>query len=494
MIRLVLLLAAAAGLASCSAGSDAGALALPGLRLGEAPRASNVVLIVSDTMRRDRMGYYGGPARTPNFDAFARENLVFEAAYSPAPWTKPSMVTLFTSLYPSQHGLLSHPELDDADGAVAPDPTTEALSPSFTTLAELLQRQGYRTAGFVGNPWLAREFGFAQGFETYRDELADWDVPGEVVSREGLDWLEEVAPERPFFLYLHYMDAHRPYGRLSREEVESERDRLAADARPLTPLIEKAIGRLVVLEDGSSAAEAGLPATLALLERAYDRGVERFDRALGLFLQGFREHPAYADTAIFVVSDHGEALFERLWGNHGGGLYEDETAIPLAARLPGVAAGAEPLATPVSLVDLLPTLFDYLRLEIPESVPVHGRSWLAPVSEAGRLDERPLVVEGVMRLPAHRSIRLGPYKALWQPDALDYDPRRRALFDVVGDPAESRNLLAGAHERPDGMRIYRSLVEGGSEAVAAFRPPDAPSAPLAPEVERRLRALGYLDP
>lgn len=493
MIRRALRLAAVLGLAGCSAGSDSGELALAGLRLAEAPRAANVVLIVSDTTRRDRVGYYGGPAETPSFDAFARENLAFEAAYSAAPWTKPSMVTLFTSLYPSQHGLLSHPELDDEEGAVAPDATTEALAASFTTLAELLQRNGYRTAAFVGNPWLSREFGFAQGFETYRDDLADWDVPGEVVSREGLAWLETAPREQPFFLYLHYMDPHRPYGRLTREEVERERERLAADTRPLTPLIEKAIGRLVVLEDGTTAAEAGLPLTLALLERAYDRGVENFDRALGLFLDGLRQHPAWADTAIVVVSDHGEALFERLWGNHGGALYEDETAIPLAMRLPGVTSDGAGVGTPVGLVDLLPTLFDYLGLEIPESVPVHGRSWLAPAAEAGRLDERPLVVEGVMRLPTHRSVRLGPYKALWQPDALDHDPRRRALFDVEADPAEAHNLLAGEHERPDGRRIYRALLEHGAEAVPPFRAPDASRAPLDPAVQERLRALGYLD-
>ena len=94
-----------------------------------------------------------GPARTPSFDAFARENLCFDRAYSPAPWTKPSMVTLFTSLYPSQHGVVSHPVLRSTHG-LSLDRRTDLLSEGFTTLAEILQSAGFTTSAFVGNPWL----------------------------------------------------------------------------------------------------------------------------------------------------------------------------------------------------------------------------------------------------------------------------------------------------------------------------------------------------
>ena len=114
----VLLLALMVSAASCSAdppldsdGSDGS------LFLEERLNDVNVVLIVSDTMRRDRVGVYGGTAKTPTFDRFARSNIYFDQAFGQAPWTKPSVATLFTSLYPSQHGLASHPELRQRAGA-----------------------------------------------------------------------------------------------------------------------------------------------------------------------------------------------------------------------------------------------------------------------------------------------------------------------------------------------------------------------------------------
>ena len=108
-------------------------------------------------MRRDVMGIHGGPARTPNFDALARDHLLFTHAYTQASWTKPSIATLFTGFYPSQHGLLMHPVLgrDDPDALM-----TDGLSEDYVTLAEVLASDGYETAAVISNPWLGRRFGW----------------------------------------------------------------------------------------------------------------------------------------------------------------------------------------------------------------------------------------------------------------------------------------------------------------------------------------------
>ena len=124
---------------SCSDGAREGsALVCDDLQWSGERRAGNIILVVNDTMRRDRMGPYGGPARTPAFDAFARQHLLFEQGYTQSPWTRPSMATLFTSLYPSQHGVITHPNRQPGDPL-----RLESLSSSVATLAEVLRDACY---------------------------------------------------------------------------------------------------------------------------------------------------------------------------------------------------------------------------------------------------------------------------------------------------------------------------------------------------------------
>jgi arylsulfatase A-like enzyme len=239
--RLPLILALLAPWTIAGCGSDgldaerAAAESCRALHLQAAPARASLVLIVNDTMRRDRVGAYGGPARTPVFDAFAGENLLFRRASTPAPWTKPAVASLFTALYPSQHGVRDDPRLPARNGEAGRVRSADVLGTPLVTLAEVLRDAGFRTAAFVSNPWMGRPFGFDQGFERYEDGFARFDAPGEVVSRAGLDWLAGLGSDERFFLYLHYVDAHQPYGRLSVAEVLSQRERLEADRRALFP-------------------------------------------------------------------------------------------------------------------------------------------------------------------------------------------------------------------------------------------------------------------
>ena len=477
-----------------SADDPTAKLAAEELRWNGSPRGSNVILIINDTMRRDRVGIYGGAARTPAFNAFGEENLLFDTAYTQSPWTKPSMVTLFTSLYPSHHGVLSHPILRQRDGSSKDGSLNlrmDVLSQQFHTLAEILRDNGFRTAAFMGNPWLKKEFGFSQGFELYDDSLASWDVPGTVVSQSGLKWLEKVAPGERFFLYLHYMDSHRPYGRLKRSDLADRREQLRADKRVLSQHARSEIAKNVWMDEGVSAAAMGISPSITLVEMAYDRGIEEFDHALGLFLDGFKSHEMYEQTVIIVTSDHGEALFTRGWGNHGGGLYEDEVAIPLAARLPGISSDSSPIKSPVGLVDLLPTLCTYLNVELPGDATLFGRNWLESSASKGKLRDRHLVTEGVMYRPENRAIRFHGYKALWQPNPVG-PAGKRGLFHIVEDAEEAHNLLTQRQGTKSAAKTYEDLIRGGVESVAPFAAPQVESVPLDPEVLERLRSLGYI--
>ena len=478
---------------ACS-GKPSGELVCGELRFGGRPPDTSLVLIVNDAMRPDRLGVYGGSAHTPAFDAFARANLLFDRAYSQSPWTKPSMATLFTSLYPSQHGALmhSHYRHSNQSGEELQEPVLESdvLSAELTTLAEVLRGAGFRTAAFVGNPWIERRFGFDQGFQVYDDSFASWDVPGERVSRAGLEWLAGFESGERFFLYLHFMDSHRPYGRLTQAEIRERAAELRADRRPLGPAARQAIAKLVYMEDGTPAVSGDIPASVTLLEMAYDRGIENFDRALAEFLEGFAAHEAYSRTALIVTSDHGEALFTRGYGNHGTGLYDDEMAIPLVARLPGVTAATSPIMCRVGLIDLMPTICSYLGLDCPE--PLVGLSLLEHTRTGAELRDRYLVAEGVLSKLQNRAIRNESHKLLWQPQR-GPDNKIYALFDLRRDPGEMRDLLGSKPRSESTQRIVSTLMRAARVAVPEIEAPRKESITLDAKREERLRALGYLD-
>ena len=291
----------------------------------------NVIIIVNDTMRRDRMGVHNGTAKTPAFDKFASENLLFEKAYTQSPWTKPSLATLFTSLYPSPHGVVSHPglKIKTSKDPNKPGFSNDVLSKRHVTIAESLQDAGFHTAAIVANPWLKKEYGFAQGFETYddvfatdvqpTDKISQWKVSGSEVTERAINWLNDIQPGQRFFLYLHYIDTHRPYT-IGADEVGARADEFRNDSRQISSRTGRVISSVVRLPNGRPAVSLGVPATLSLLERAYDRGVETFDQQLKEFLSYFSSHQDFDQTAIIVTSDHGEALFTRGYGNHGHGL------------------------------------------------------------------------------------------------------------------------------------------------------------------------------
>ena len=433
------------------------------LELRGAPLRRSVVLVVNDTMRRDRVGAYGGPARTPAFDRFAAEGLLFEHAYSQAPWTKPSVATLFTGLYPSQHGVLSHP----AGGGPAVE--SDALPRELTALAELLAAAGYETAAFVANPWLREELGFAQGFETWDDAAAANGAPGEPLVRAALGWLANRRDPRPFFLYLHTMDSHAPYPPIAEETLAARKTELAADDRPLREAAQVAIRNATRLEGGRSIAELGVPPSIALLGIAYDGGLAQFDAALAQLLAGLAERPDAGELAILVTSDHGEAFFEHGWASHGHGLFDDEIAVPLAAHLPG-ATGPARVGCPVGLVDVMATLCVYLGVDCPKDD--FGVSFL-PSPGAAR-EPRWIASEGVLRKPEHRSIRNGDV-------ALLFEPRGRRV-PAPGVRADAYELYSEGEEgelgerRPVPEELKRALASAVSKH-AAPRTAGVPSTP-----------------
>ena len=492
-VSLALVLPAAFGIACGPSLDPTAALAPPAcdaLSRTAVPDDASVILVLNDAMRRDRVGAFGGSARTPRLDAFAAEHLIFRAASSAAPWTKPAIASLFTSAHPSQHGVLTHP---GAEWSKSASPETDALSDAFDTLAEVLRRTGFRTAAFVANPWMEPGFGYEQGFERYDASFARWDAPGADIVDAGLAWLSELQAHERYFLYLHTIDSHLPYGRLTDADLQAAREN--PDPRPLPPEAQRYV-RGIRAHDGRTLFVHDVPASLGLIETAYDRGIEAFDQALGQLLDAADTHPALARAAVIVTSDHGEALFERGYGNHARALLQDELAIPLVARLPGVEPERASIDCPIGLVDLMATFCHYLGVRCPDGLA--GRSFLRGGPEA---KPRYVVSEGVPRFPDHRAVRSARYKLVHAPGGPsveglglpDMTPDRPdALYDLATDPAETRDLLAARFPGRDARKIAR-LLRRGLERDRPREDARPTRAPLNADAQERLRALGYLD-
>jgi arylsulfatase A-like enzyme len=445
-----------------------------------APPPPNVLVILADTLRADRLGAYGSTrGLTPFLDALAARGFVFEQAFAQSPWTNPSVASLFTSRFQSQHGVITF---------------GSQLPASAPTLAALLRERGYATGGFLANGLLGGGKGFERGFDEYQalwPELAPGSaVPArkrraETIDRLALAWLDGLPadPARPVFLYLHYVEPHPPYS-----PPPAVLDRLfAGRARP----------DLVALSTRMMLANWNPPdeTTRHDLELVYDAEVASLDASLQT-LFGELARRGFLERAVVVfTSDHGEEFADHGGFGHGGTLYNELIRVPLIVVLPGQAEGRR-IAEVVSLVDVAPTVLDLAGVARPADL--EGRSLRDLLARAGswwvRLAfwDRPepvpafselLIAEGKEkgRLRPHESaIVLGSQKLIVGPHG------ERERYDLATDPGEHTPAAAG-----DDTALRRRLADlvRHRDGVAA---PGA-AHPIDPETERRLRAFGYVN-
>ena len=410
---------------------------LAALACVQGPPAMSVLLVTLDTTRADHLGPYGyAHVETPALDALAAQGLVFERCYAPVPLTLPSHSSLMTGLWPPRHGVRVNGERPLAEGA--------------ETLAELLSQRGYATGAAIGAFVLDRQFGLAQGFAHYDDDLSRGRDPGRfsyarrdagLVTDAALAWLRETG-RGPYFLWVHYYDPHSPY------EVPAD-------------------------------AEAGRGGGSSLLP--YDAALGYVDTQLARLWQSLDESGRAADTLVIVTGDHGEALWEHGEVTHGLFTYDSTLRIPLLVRFPDRRAAGVRIAEPVALVDLFPSILTWVGAAVPPNLD--GR--VLPLDPAAESTERLIYFEnlGPERLfgwSALRGFVAGDLKLIAAP--------RPELYDLARDPHEQRDLYdpsdAGSRARLDALRALREELEGRAGTRGE---------PLAldPESAARLQALGY---
>lgn len=405
-----------------------------------------VILISIDTLRADHLSSYGYQAiKTPEIDAYAQNGTLFTQAACQIPLTLPSHASLFTSTYPFENGV---------------EENAERVPAGVVTLASVLRSHGYQTGAFIGSVFLERQFGLDPGFDEYDSPFnfsAGSRISGSMIfaggpqnpysvreKRDGalvvsatLHWLAAHHGE-PVFAFVHLFDVHEPYS-------------IPADVAR-----QRGISR-------------------------YDAQIEYVDGVLGLFRKRLQASGWWDRSLVILVSDHGESLGEHGEKSHGYFIYQSTLWVPLMFHWPtGAPAYPARVSQPAGLIDVAPTVLDFLHL--PATPSFQGQSLLPDLKSGGYAHA--VFSESVYTRDAFgwaplRSLRLGRYKYIAAPKA--------ELYDLQQDPEEQTNLVGKNPAEAQELRIKL-------EKLVAQRKPQSAHPDITPATRTLLQSLGYLAP
>ena len=475
-----------------------GLWANPVITTQETQKRPNVLVYVIDTLRADHMSLYGYERpTTPFLDRFGGEGVVFDDCHVQATWTKPSVVSLLTSLYSVTHRVQDF---------------TDTIPPGATTLAEVLRGQGYVTATITGNPFSGRNSGLERGV----DHLMEYPVLHRVrqESEAGTDstalnavafpWLERHAGE-PFFLFLHSTDPHSPYRPPAEFEAKfADPDETALFERNNDKLrdIGRRYGGDAVFQPAEARAKGVDPDRWARLATdRYDGEIAHNDRNIEKLVDKLSELGILENTLVVIASDHGEEFLEHGWTSHGHSLYQELTHSLLLMWNPRLLPEPRRVPDAVEMVDVLPTVLDLLGIE-PEGL-LQGNSLVAlargaaddteHVALSSRMPESGTAVEGA--IPESRT---GTYlwlnkdwKLIYRDQAQKVGLPEMELYDRRKDPSDARNVVAAHVDRAaEILREIKEWTDGQSE-LAEMLGKGGESTMDAATLER-LRSLGYI--
>jgi arylsulfatase A-like enzyme len=432
-----------------------------------------------DTLRFDYLGCYGFRGGiSPNVDALAREGHRFRRCYAQAPWTKPSIASLFCSQYPSTHGV-AQPGVDRAPGDDDRPTQGSALSEDALTIAEVLRSRGYETAAFVTNPWVVADNGYDQGFDVFDDQSIN--APADTILEASLRWLKDPGRSGSFFLYLHFMDVHGPY---AAPDSCYEAIRYSPSAASDTVFAIEENFRELVAEELRTPDWVGEPwaRLLSTWKARYGAGMKYLDDQLGPFLRELRESGVMDRAYIVVTSDHGEELFEHNGWTHGKTLYEEQVRVPLVIRPPG-GLDEPRVHSHARLIDLAPTLVSWAGAEVPASFT--GDDLGNILAGEGPQMNPPSFATAALRNPELYSMNSGELKMI-----LDLEKEWFVFYNLAEDPRESKNARSSHRAQADWM--YKELMRFAelNRKERLFRKRDQPISEAQLE---QLRSLGYMN-
>lgn len=437
----------------------------------------NVILIMVDALRADRLNCYGyGSKTSPSMDALAADGIRFETCIAQASWTKPSTATLLTSLYPSSHQAIYKPDM-------LPDPVV--------SLAELLDGEEYFCLGFANNANITPLFNFGQGFDEYiylepnyffmspesgfqltgynqlrliRERFISQDKrvshyyqDAQVVNENVISWLEKLRRGR-FFLFIHYMETHDPYFVHPYNGVGYAR---VANPRPD-------------------------PKMAGLLSETYDGELQYVDQAIGQLIRWLRENDLYDETLIVLTSDHGQEFYEHGGWWHGTTLYEEQIHVPLIVKLPASQRAGTVDSRMVRTLDIPPSILSLAYIPPHPSMQgqsflgPEGRNWTGQEDVFSEEDHEGNVVQS-LRTQTWKLIQANPHNPRGLPPL--------ALYHLEEDPNEMNNLATKHKELVDLMAVRLEKNQALAQGEAVPRQ----EREIDEATRERLKSLGYIE-
>lgn len=433
----------------------------------------NVIVILADALRKDHLSCYGYTGQeTPNIDALASDGILFQHAYAQSSWTKPSIATLFTSLYPESHKTYLKPDI---------------LPDEVNTLAERLESKDYYTVGFPNNINVTSSRNFQQGFKEYHylspdylfyasefsSDLLYYSIlrkfreklikskrvehyyqDADVVNERAMRWIEEKGNRRRFFLFLHYMEPHDPYFAhpynghgYARVSMPNPKPDLAGEFRQL-----------------------------------YDGEIAFMDSRIGELVQFLKERDLYQSALIVFTADHGEEFYDHGGWWHGLTLYQEQIHIPLIVKLPQEKDRGTVVEHFARSLDIAPTILDLMGFAPPKDM--QGVPFF---SEAGRS------LPGIFSQEDHEgNIIASLVEQNWKIIEANEDNRRGLprfeLYDLRQDPGEVMDLSRKDQKKFE--ELYEKLL--GAKEVASRTHVKRKQKGISPAEKAKLKNLGYL--
>jgi arylsulfatase A-like enzyme len=458
----------------------------------------NVLLYVVCTLRPDHMSLYGyGRETTPFLKKLGAVGVVFDDAHAQAPWTKPSVASLMTSLHAPAHGLVN-----DAD----------TIPKSAATLAEQLRAAGYVTASIVANPFAGRTSGLDRGFDymmeypvvqRHRTDQVDRGTDSAAINRSILPWIERHRDE-PFFLYVQSTDPHAPYRPPADEEARfANPAETAAFNRDYGKLrdVRAYGGGATVSRSEMRSKGVDVETYIKRAKDRYDAEIAHNDKSIERLFARLRDVGALDNTLVIVASDHGEEFWEHGFGAHGHSLYTELIRAALLFWSPQLLPAARRISEPVQLIDIMPTVLELVDVKRPAGL--HGQS-LVPLLKGQPFSRSAPVMASKLALPRAKVGGGVPenvtdvfarvdarWKFLYRGHARRAGLPELELYDRQADPGDLTDVAAQRKDLTDQFKRHvMEWVDVQSQVRKQLGP--GGTSKMDPQTLERLRSLGYV--
>ncbi len=447
-----------------------------------------VIFIVLDTFRADLIGLPENKTATKNLRKLVQESLFFENCVANAPWTVPSHASLFTGLYPSEHG--SHGVLDGGKLDVFGTPVFRPLSDAFITLPEIFNDNGYTTAAVISNFVIDRENGFDQGFNFFHSygsigrlhtespfrpplhlftrltsvlpKYALYYMTADDITRESIRAIEALKAQ-PFFLFVNYLDVHEPYYP-PRPFLAIGLDKTFPNLYNLGQQLQRRL--LHRLSDKN---------WFSLQRKLYIGEVAYLDHEIGRFFSYLKKKGLYDSSLIIVTSDHGELFGEHNSYSHKKTLYDGELLVPLIVKLP-FSKQVGRRSQRMDLCDIFATTLSICKLPIPPGI-----------SGTPFGDNSSLVLSELFHA------KTGHNKAYYSQDYkyITYEHQKNSEFyNLSIDFGESNNLSGGKNRNLDQMIENAKSLD--KKVIPKYKESNWETEEYTEKIQEKLKALGYI--